>query len=191
MHDLKYRHHNDPNMLWIHNTHKHDNVHNQHKVNIINIIYFKYFCYTWTPHNKYNWHNNHNLHNKIMHSSKSLPNFHCVTYGLLLMCLSFYTSFCVLGSSGECLMNYEDIMCIRYIPNIHNMHALKYRHHNDPYMLWIHNAHKHDNIHNQHKVNIINMIYIKCFTVHKLHIMNLIDIIIIICIIKLCIPWKN
>ena len=43
MHDLKYRHHNEPNMLWIHNTHKHDNIHNQHKMNIINIIYIKYF----------------------------------------------------------------------------------------------------------------------------------------------------
>jgi hypothetical protein len=51
MHDLKYRHHYEPNMLWIHNTNKHDNTHNQHKVNIINIIYIKYFCYTETPHN--------------------------------------------------------------------------------------------------------------------------------------------
>jgi hypothetical protein len=35
----------------------------------------------------------------------------------------------------QCLMNYEDIMYIRYIPIIHNMHDLKYRHHNDPNML--------------------------------------------------------
>ncbi len=63
----------------------------------------------------------------------------------------------------QCLMNYEDIMYIRYTPNIHNMHDLKYRHHNDPDMLWIHNAHKHDNMHNQHKVNIINIINIKYF----------------------------
>jgi hypothetical protein len=53
----------------------------------------------------------------------------------------------------QCLMNYEDIMYIRYIPRIHNIHDLKYRHHNGPNMLWIHNTHKHDNIHNQHKVN--------------------------------------
>jgi hypothetical protein len=51
MHDLKYRHRNEPKMLRIHNTHKHGNIHNQHKVNIINIIYIKYFCYTQTPHN--------------------------------------------------------------------------------------------------------------------------------------------
>ena len=63
----------------------------------------------------------------------------------------------------QCLMNYEDIMYIRYIPNIHNMHDLKYRHHNKPNMLWIRNTHKHDNIHNQHKVNIINIIYFKYF----------------------------
>ena len=54
-------------------------------------------------------------------------------------------------------MNYEGIMYIRYISNIHNMHDLKRRHHNKPNMLWIHNTHKHDNIHNQHKVNIINI----------------------------------
>ena len=76
-----------------------------------------------------------------------------------LMCLSFVISLCILGSLGECLMNYEDIMQIRYIPNIHN-------------------------IHNQHKTNIINIIYIKYFSIHKLHIIHLIDIIIIICIIK-------
>jgi hypothetical protein len=98
-----------------------------------------------------------------MHSSKSLPIFHDVTYGLSLMCLSFFISLSALGSLGECLVNYEDIMYIRYIPIIHNMHDLKYRHHNDPNMLWIHNTHRHDNIHNQHKVNIINIIYFKYF----------------------------
>jgi hypothetical protein len=56
------------------------------------------------------------------------------------------------------LMNYEDIMYIRYIPNMHNMHDLKYRHHNEPSMLWIHNTHEHDSIHNQHDVNRINII---------------------------------
>ena len=86
-----------------------------------------------------------------------------LSQGLSLMCLSFLISLCVLGSLGECLMNYEGIMYIRYIPKIHNMHDLKYRHHNEPNMLWIHNTHKHDNIHNQHKVNIINIIYIKYF----------------------------
>ncbi len=86
-----------------------------------------------------------------------------LSQGLSLMCLSFVISLCVLGKLGECLMNYEGIMCIRYIPNIHNMHDLKYRYHNLPNMLWIHNTHKHDNIHNQNKVNIINIIYIKYF----------------------------
>ncbi len=64
------------------------------------------------------------------------------------------------------------------IPNIHNMHDLKHRHHTEPNMLWIYNTHEHDNIHrsrllasveffnkasmcdnihNQHKVNIINI----------------------------------
>ncbi len=73
-----------------------------------------------------------------------------LSQGLSLLCLSFLISLCVLGSLGECLMNYEGIMYIRYIPNIHNVHDLKYRHHNEPNMLWIHNTHKHDNIHNQH-----------------------------------------
>ena len=86
-----------------------------------------------------------------------------LSQGLSLTCLSFFISLCVLGSLGECLMSYEDIMYIRYIPNIHNMHDLKYRHHNEPNMLWIHNTHKHDIIHNQHKVNIINIIYFKYF----------------------------
>jgi hypothetical protein len=90
-----------------------------------------------------------------------------LSQGLSLMCLSFLISLCVLGSLGECLRNYEGIMYIiiyiRYIPNIHNMQDLKYRHHNEPNMLWIHNTHKHDNIHNQHKVNTINIIYIKYF----------------------------
>ncbi len=72
-----------------------------------------------------------------------------LSQGLSLMCLSFLISLCVLGSLGDCVMNYEGIMCIRYIPNIHNVHDLKYRHHNEPNMLcqlWIHNTHKHDNI---------------------------------------------
>jgi hypothetical protein len=60
-------------------------------------------------------------------------------------------------------MNYEGIMYIRYSPDIHNMHDLKYRHHNVSNMLWIHNTHKHDNIHSLPKVNIINRIYIKYF----------------------------
>jgi hypothetical protein len=60
-------------------------------------------------------------------------------------------------------MNYDSIMHIRYIPNIHNMHDLKYRHHNAPDMLWICNTNKHDNIHNQHKVNIIIITYIRYF----------------------------
>jgi hypothetical protein len=60
-----------------------------------------------------------------------------------------YEYYVSLGLS-KCLMNYEDIMFIRYIPNIHNLHDLKYRHHNDPNMLWIHNTHKHGSIHNQH-----------------------------------------
>ncbi len=75
-----------------------------------------------------------------------------LSQGLSFMCLSFLISSCVLGSLGECLMNYDGIMYIRYIPNMHNMHDLKYRHRNEPNMLWIHNTHKHDNIHNQHKV---------------------------------------
>ncbi len=81
-----------------------------------------------------------------------------LSQGLSLMCLSFLISLCVLGSLGECLMNYEGIMYIRYIPNKHKMHDLMYRHHNEPNMLWIHNTHKHDNIHNQHQVNKINII---------------------------------
>jgi hypothetical protein len=60
-------------------------------------------------------------------------------------------------------MNYKGIMYIRYIPNIYNMHDLKYRHHNKPNILWIHNTHKHDNRYNQHKMNIINIIYIRYF----------------------------
>ncbi len=47
-----------------------------------------------------------------------------LSQGLLLMCLSFFISLCVLGSLGECLMNYEGIMYISYIPNVHNMHDL-------------------------------------------------------------------
>ena len=86
-----------------------------------------------------------------------------VSQGPSLMCLSFLISLCVLGKLGEYLMKYEGIMCIRYIPKIHNIHDLKYRHHNKPNMLWMHKTHKHDNIHNQHKVNIINIIYIKYF----------------------------
>ncbi len=91
--------------------------------------------------------------------------------GLSLMCLSFLISLCVLGRYGECLLKYEGIMYIRYIPDIHNMHDLKYRHHTVPNMLWIHNTHKHDNIHKQHK---------STFALHKLHIINIINIIIII-----------
>ena len=92
-----------------------------------------------------------------------------LSQGLSLMCLSFLISLCVLGSLGECLMNYEGIMYIKYIPNINKMHDLKYRpwHHNVPNMLWIHNTHKHDNIHNQHKSNIINIIYIRYFCYAK------------------------
>ena len=89
-----------------------------------------------------------------------------LSHGLSLMCLSFLISLCVLGSLGECLLNYEGIMYIRYIPNIHTMHDLKGRQHNVSNILWIHNTHKHDNIHNQHKVNIINIIYIKYVLVY-------------------------
>ncbi len=67
-----------------------------------------------------------------------------LSQGLLLLCLSFLFSLCALGSLEECLMNYEDIMCIRYIPNIHYMHDLEGRHHNVSNMLWIHDTHKHD-----------------------------------------------
>jgi hypothetical protein len=89
-----------------------------------------------------------------------------LSQGLLLLCLSFLISLCVLGSLEECLMNYEGIMCIRYIPNIHNMHDLKGRHHNMSNMLRIQNTHKHDHIHNQHKVNIINITYIKYYLLY-------------------------
>jgi hypothetical protein len=78
-----------------------------------------------------------------------------LSQGLSLICLSFLISLCVLGSLGQCLMNYEGLMYVRYIPNIHNMHDLKYRHHDEPNMSWIHNTHEHDDIYNQHKVNII------------------------------------
>ncbi len=40
-----------------------------------------------------------------------------LSQGLSLLCLSFLISLCVLGSLEEYLMNYEGIMCIRYIPN--------------------------------------------------------------------------
>jgi hypothetical protein len=83
-----------------------------------------------------------------------------LSQGISLMCLSFLISLCVLGSLEECLMNYEGIMYIRYIPKIHGMHDLKYRHHNEPNMLWIHNTHKHDNIHNQHNIHKVLLLYI-------------------------------
>jgi hypothetical protein len=89
-----------------------------------------------------------------------------IPQGLSLLCLSFLISLCVLGSLEECLMNYEGIMCIKNIPNIHNMHDLKGRHHSRSNMLWIHNTHKHDNIRNQHKVNIINKVCIKYFLLY-------------------------
>jgi hypothetical protein len=119
-------------------------------INIIIIIFIIKLCISW----------------KICQFFTTWP----VTTGLSLMCLSFLISLCVLGSLGECLLNYEGIMYIRYIPNIHTMHDLKDRHHNVSNMLWIHNTHKHDNIHNQ------NNIHKELFAIHKLEIMNIINV---------------